>query len=66
MDYFALAEAIYTERKFDDKPALYRQQWYQFRTMDRLEAKLNLAQNRLGVTRQVPENQRFSARNRSF
>ena len=52
MDYFALAAAIYSEHKIDDKRSFFREQWYQFRAMDRLEKKLMLARNRLGLTRQ--------------
>ncbi len=52
MDYFALAAAIYSERKIDDKPSFFREQWYQFRAMDRLEKKLMLARNRLGLIKQ--------------
>ncbi|MGE0601662.1 MAG: hypothetical protein AB7J35_19300 [Dehalococcoidia bacterium] len=66
MDYFALADAIYSERRTDDKVAFFREQWYQFRQMDRLEKKLSLARNRLGVSRPRAEIQRVDASNRTF
>ncbi|MGE3076697.1 MAG: hypothetical protein AB7N24_21725 [Dehalococcoidia bacterium] len=66
MDYFALADAIYSDRRIDDKVAFFREQWYQFRAMDRLEKKLSLARNRLGVARPRAEVQRIDAPNRTF
>lgn len=62
MDYFTLADAIYSERKTDERTAYFRQQWYQFRQMDRLEKELSLTKNRLGLARQVPEGDRERAR----
>jgi hypothetical protein len=62
MDYFALAAVFHKERQQHNDTAYYREQWYQFRTMDRLERQLSLTKNRLGFARQTADPKRVEAR----
>jgi hypothetical protein len=44
-----VADAIFEQRRSEQLAEHYRREWYQFRALDRLETKLRLSKNRLGL-----------------
>ena len=49
MGEFLVAEAIFEQRRSEYLAEHYRREWYQFQAVDRLEKKLRLGKNRLGL-----------------
>jgi hypothetical protein len=49
MGEFLVAEAIFEQRRSEYLAERYRREWYQFQAVDRLEKKLRLGKNRLGL-----------------